>query len=189
MRGLKWTLPWTWGDTGASLAPPAPATYDGPHLVRAVAVAAPPEVVFRWLAQLQVAPYSYDLLDNGGRRSPRHLVDGLTVEVGTSMMDIFTVTALVPDRVLELTLTDPGAVRAFGPLVCSYQTIPQVAGTTLRCDVFLTPRTGADRVRAYLLAWGDLVMMRKQLRTFAALSQKGQPVQAPSSHAVARTER
>ena len=185
MRGL----PWTWGDTGASLPPPAPPTYDGPHLVRSVRVAAEPHVVFRWLTQLSVAPYSYDLLDNRGRRSPRHLVEGLDVAVGTAMMGIFTVTALVPDRVLELTLTDPGAVRAFGPLVCSYQTVPRVSGTTLRCDVFLTRSRGLGRVRGYLLAWGDLVMMRKQLLTFAALSERSQPVQIPSSQAVARTER
>ncbi len=185
MRGL----PWTWGDTGASLPPPAPSTYDGPHLVRSVSVAVSPDVVFRWLTQLQLAPYSYDLLDNRGKRSPRHLVEGLDIEVGTSMMGIFTVTALAPDRVLELTLTDPGALRAFGPLVCTYQTVPRVGGTTLRCDLFLTPRPGVGRVRAYLLAWGDLVMMRKQLLTFAALSEKAQPVHTPSSQAVARTER
>ena len=168
MRGL----PWTWGDARTSLPPPVPATYDGPHLVRSVSVAAPPEVVFRWLIQLQLAPYSYDLLDNWGRRSPRQLVEGLTVEEGTSMMGIFTVTTLVPDRVLELTLTDPGSLRVFGPLVCTYQTVPQVGGTTLRCDLFLTPRSGPGRIRAILLAWGDLVMMRKQLLTFAALSEE-----------------
>lgn len=182
-------LPWTWGNTGASLSPPTPEGYDGPHAVRAVPVAAPPEVVFRWLTQLTVAPYSYDLLDNRGRRSPRHLVEGLAVEVGTTMMRIFTVTSLVPDRLLELTLTDPGSVRTFGPLVCTYQCIPRVGGTTLRCDVFMSPQRGLGRVGTYLLAWGDLVMMRKQLITLAALSEKPQPVQTPSSQAVARTER
>ena len=185
MRGL----PWTWGETGASLPPAAPPTYDGPHLVRSVSVGAPPQVVFRWLTQLSVAPYSYDLIDNRGRRSPRHLVEGLDVAVGTVMMGIFTVSVLVPDRVLELTLTDPGAIGAFGQLVCTYQTVPQVAGTTLRCDVFLSRSRRLGRVRAYLLAWGDLVMMRKQLLTFAALSERSQPVQTPSSQAVARTER
>src|SRR6202000_3491226 len=40
---------------------------------RGVHVAAPPESVWPWVAQVRLAPYAYDWIDNRGRRSPRQL--------------------------------------------------------------------------------------------------------------------
>jgi hypothetical protein len=41
---------------------------------RGVRIEAPTEAVWPWVAQVRLAPYSYDWIDNRGRRSPRELV-------------------------------------------------------------------------------------------------------------------
>jgi hypothetical protein len=146
-------------------------------LWRAVAVDAVPEVLFRWLCQLRVAPYSYDWIDNWGRRSPRRLTPGLEhLAVGQRFMTIFRLAAFSPDD--HITLTSRTAV--FGDIACTYRVRP-VAGA----DPALPPRSRlAVKLRVRLpdspwrgilgstLAAGDLVMMRKQLRTLAALAAR-----------------
>jgi hypothetical protein len=42
---------------------------------RGVSVEARSEHVWRWVGQIRIAPYSYDCLDNLGRRSPQELLD------------------------------------------------------------------------------------------------------------------
>ena len=83
-------------------------------LFRAVALDAPPTVVFRWLCQLKLAPYSYDLLDNGGRRSPRHLVPGVDrLEVGERVM-IFELASFRGRRAPDHVRVGPPGVRRRG---------------------------------------------------------------------------
>ncbi len=154
------------------------ADHDGPVVSRAVTVQAEPAVVFRWLCQLRVAPYSYDLVDNLGRRSPRTLTPGLEVlERGQRFATIFTLVDWVPDEMIALEITEPAGIRLFGRLPLVYQTVGPSGGTsprtTLRGDIAL-PRPGSvlARGRTAALAWGDLVMMRRQLHRLARLSEE-----------------
>ena len=67
-----------WGVTDAEVARTYPCDVLVPEaelqVWRGVSVFAPPEQVWPWLCQVQVAPYSYDVIDNLGRRSPRTLL-------------------------------------------------------------------------------------------------------------------
>lgn len=113
-----------WGSTAAERAAPYPCDRLLPQpqatLFRAVGVEAPADVSFRWLCQLRVAPYSYDLLDNLGRRSPQELTPGLErLEVGQRVMTIFRLAEFEPGQ--SLTIVSRGRLAE---VVCTYAVEP-----------------------------------------------------------------
>lgn len=65
--------------------------------------------------------------------------------------------------------------RVFGPITPTYRVDAlDVDRTRLTGAMWLPPLGGLlSRARRYLLAWGDLVMMIKQLHTLAALAEHG----------------
>jgi hypothetical protein len=156
-----------WGATDAevaralpcdALAPPGAARAD-----RAISIAAPVDVVFRWLCQLRAAPYSYDLLDNCGRRSPRDLTPGLErLEPGQRFMTLFRLHAFAPDEHITLRARNTFVTYAVGP---------EGTGTRLTVRV----RSARPMVVNALLLIGDMVMMRKQLLTLKSLAESRLP--------------
>jgi hypothetical protein len=170
----------TWGSTPEERADTWPCDALAPAgayaLYRGVAVDAPRDLVFRWLCQLRVAPYSYDWIDNRGRRSPRELTPGLErLAVGQIAMTIFELVAFAPgEHVTLANRARGGGRRLFGGVWVTYRTRDAGAsGTRLAVKLLVQPPRGlAGRVSAALLPWGDLVMMRKQLRTLKALAER-----------------
>jgi hypothetical protein len=147
---------------------------DSVELFRAVDVAAPVDVTFRRLCHIRVAPYSYDWIDNGGRRSPRELVPGVeNLQKGQRFTGIFELESYERDEHITLRLASPSARKLFGDITVTYAVLATSPATCrlvakLRCRA--ATRT-SERIRFALLAWGDLVMMRKQLLTLASLAQ------------------
>jgi hypothetical protein len=150
-------------------------------LFRAVTVDAPPPVVFRWLCQLKVAPYSYDLLDNGGRRSPQHLVPGVDRLVVGEQVAIFELASFAVDEHLTLRLRGH---RLFGDVAISYVVVSGRPGPSrLIVKLVTVPARGlTGAVMRRLLPAGDLVMMRRQLLNLKALAEGTgtEPVEARS---------
>jgi len=170
----------TWGSTPDERRMPFPCDrhVSRPEVAyfRAVDVHAPPAIVFRWLCQLRVAPYSYDWIDNFGRRSPRRLTPGLDrLTVGQRFMTGFELVDFETDRHLTLVARPSfGSVFGLEALAVTYLVRPQTTGQS-RLVVKLLVRHVPGLVgtlAAWLLPWADLVMMRKQLLTLKQLAEE-----------------
>jgi hypothetical protein len=140
---------------------------------RAIDIEAPGQNVFRWLCQLRAAPYSYDLIDNFGRRSPRRLTPGLDdLQLGQRFMTIFDLAEF--ERDVHITLVLRRGQRPLGGGAVTYGIAPRDSGSCRLIVKILVRHPGGSiesRLRGLLLPWGDLVMMRKQLLNLKELAE------------------
>ena len=143
---------------------------------RGITIRAQPELIFRWLCQLRVAPYSYDWIDNRGRQSPRVLPLALDeLAIGQHLMGESEIIDFKRDRHLTLR-TIPGSFqqRALGDTIATYLIVPEDSD---RCRLLVKlvmqfPRGPLGWFLRVFLPWGDLIMMRKQLLNFKQLSEQ-----------------
>lgn len=163
-----------------------PEPYD--NLFRAIDVNAPSLIAYRWLCQLKVAPYSYDWIDNLGRKSPATLTPGAEeLRIGDRVMTIFRISAFEWGSHLTLEL-DYG--RALCGEWCVSYTVRNVSEGTSRYVVKLNVRYPSASRASRL--WGkalyhlappaDLFMMRKQLITLKQLSERSSAEPIAAGH-------
>jgi len=110
-----------------------------------------------------------------GRRSPREADLSLTgLKVGQSFMTIFELTGFAAPFSVTLRMKEGWPTAAFGAIDLTYSIEVADAEHTRLSAVWCAPRFDGlgGPARRYLLAWGDLVMMRKQLRTLGALAER-----------------
>ncbi|MEO8183637.1 MAG: hypothetical protein ABI895_32805 [Deltaproteobacteria bacterium] len=172
-----------WGTAAAERALPFPcdalAREADAVLFRGVSVNASTATVYRWLCQLRVAPYSYDWIDNWGRRSPQHLSTGLEqLSRGQELMGIFTLVDFETDRHVTLRIRQGSAAeRAFGDVRGTYLVVAEGQGCRLLVKLLAQYPPGLVGMAARrLLPWGDLVMMRRQLLNLKRLAERQPPL-------------
>jgi hypothetical protein len=132
---------------------------------RGVTVRASPERVWPWVVQIRLAPYSYDCLDNLGRRSPQQLRGLDDPRPG----ECFTA-AFGGRPVGQVLAVSPGehlTGRIMGA-VASYVLVPDGMSTRLLMKLVMR----CDRALAPLLSLGDLIMARRQLLNLARLAEQ-----------------
>ncbi len=131
---------------------------------RGVTVRAPPEVLWPWVAQIRLAPYSYDWIDNLGRQSPQRLIGLPEPVVG----EPFSTAATRPfGRILAV---EP-PVHLTGEIIgtcISYVLVPEGLSTRLLMKLV----TGMTRWLTPWLSVGDLIMARRQLLNLKALAER-----------------
>jgi hypothetical protein len=122
---------------------------------RGVTVHTTPDRLWPWVAQIRLAPYSYDWIDNLGRRSPgelRALPEPAVAEPFTTAASRRLGRILSVSPAEQLTGWIAGAVM-------SYVLVPNGDATRLLLKVVLAH----GRWIAPLVSVGDLVMARRQL--------------------------
>jgi hypothetical protein len=172
MIGTTWNV--TSAERAAALAcdelMPGAVRFD-----RAISIDAPPSIVFAWLCQLRVAPYSHDLLDNTGRRSPRTRSAELTdLAVGQrfvrifGLVHIFELAAFATNEHITLRPRDFGRVGRIAGVSNTYSVRPEGNGTRLHVRVLFD----GPWLLGQTLALVNLLMMRKQLRVLKSLAER-----------------
>lgn len=166
-------LGYSWGETEAERAAayPCDGLIEDPHQEawRAIDVDAPAPLVWRWLCQLRVAPYSYDWIDNWGRRSPRELTPGLDeMERGDKAVAIFEVADFERDR--SITLHAPKSI--FGNVALCYVVTPLDEQHSRLTAKVVVHYPGRWKFMRHVPPVGDWIMMRKQLRTLKKYAER-----------------
>lgn len=170
-------LPWCWGATASQVeaAYPCDAWASGPilALTRAIDVAADSARTYRWMCQLRIAPYSYDWVDNLGRRSPQTLTPGAENLARGQRFMIGPIVSFAENAHITVR-AEPLSRYLFGVeslTYCVQQRAPSRSRIVVRLNVENKPGV-ARRVRRTALAWGDLIMMRRQLQNLRRLVER-----------------
>lgn len=131
---------------------------------RGVSVHTTPEALWPWVGQIRIAPYSYDWIDNLGRRSPQQLVGLPEPVVG----EAFTTAATRRfGRILAVESPKQLTGEIMGACM-SYVLAPEGRTTRLLMKI-VTP---LSRWLAPGLSVGDLIMARRQLLNLKRLAEQ-----------------
>jgi hypothetical protein len=135
---------------------------------RGITVRSTPETLWPWVAQIRIAPYSYDWIDNLGHRSPQQLVGLPEPVVG----EAFTTAATWRfGRILAVEPPEQLTGEIIGACI-SYVLVREGQFTRLLMKIITT-------MSRWLTPWlsvGDLVMARRQLLNLKRLAEMTQSV-------------
>lgn len=131
---------------------------------RGVRVEAPAVAVWPWIAQVRIAPYAYDWIDNLGRRSPRRLLGLPQPAVGEAF------TTAGGRRFGRIVSVDQGK-QLTGSIMGGYMSYVLMPRDHTTTRLLLKVVMQTNRWAAPGLSVGDLVMARRQLLNLKELAE------------------
>jgi hypothetical protein len=150
-----------------------PGAFDDRYY-RGIDIDAPPSLVYRWLGQLRISPYSYDMLDNFGIPSPSRLSTRRgPPAAGERVMHLFRIVSCTRDEQMTVELRSLLGRLAMGYLDGSYVVVPRARGSRLLVKVRIRyPRGPLRRLFVRYMPRLDLYMFKKQLLTLKAYAER-----------------
>ena len=140
MKGIKYENVWRVYEEELKLSFPCDRFMERRDAIyyRGITINTAPEVIFRWLCQLRIAPYSYDWIDNFGVKSPNTLTSGMDeLLLGQRLMRSFRLVDFEQDRHLTIlmkrdTPKSESSIeyilsRLFGDIAISYLILPKTS--------------------------------------------------------------
>lgn len=187
---IKQGIAYTWGSTAEERRMSFPCDQyienSDEAYFRAINVKAPTQILFRWLCQLKVGSYSYDLIDRLERiffpvqdsisdpPSPKKLLPSVeNLAPAQRVMGVFKLVDFEENRHLTIVMDDERAITMFGNIAASYVIFPITENT---CRLILKghiryPRNIFWSWIRWVLPWGDLLMMRQQFLRLKNLAE------------------
>lgn len=144
---------------------------------RAVDINAPSDLVYKWLLQMRVAPYSYDKLDNGGKVSPQLLPAIIpSLEKNQKIMTIFNVEEFIPEKEITVSMDMPPGKWSiwYVPTAITYKIIKTGKNTSRILVKYVAhwSNTLLGLFEHYFVVFADFIMMRRQLLNFKKLAER-----------------
>jgi hypothetical protein len=145
-------------------------------LLRCTEISANSSDIFVWLKQLRIAPYSYDFIDNRGKKSPDYIIENLPpLKVNTHFLLAFHIVEFEENSFIVCRFCEPvnPPVNLYmNCLFFEYRIVEQGAKSQLWCKIkgYFYPDISSKGF-FYTFSFINKVMMLKQLQNIKKLSE------------------
>ncbi len=147
------------------------------ELLRFTDINAAAQIIFIWLNQLRIAPYSYDFIDNRCHKSPDYIIENMpALKVNNHFLLAFHVYAFVANSFLVGRFCEPINAPyniSMKSLYIEYRLVENGGKTQLWCKLIGNIKKDLfSKVFFTIFAVVNRIMMSRQLKTIKKLSER-----------------